>query len=482
MADSIPSQDQIRFAIVGGGISGLTAAYRLMKLQPGASVELFEASPNLGGVLQTHSSGELLIEQGADSFFNKLPWASELCEELGLADELIPTNSGERRAFVVRSGKLHPVPTGFVVIRPLKIGPMLRTPLLSWSAKIRLLCERWVPPTPDIERHDFDESVASFATRRLGKETFQQLVQPLLAGIYTADPAKLSLAATMPETIQEVRQFGSLYQASLAKRKDPEALASGARYARFVTLRGGLGKLIEKLASHLSEGSIHCSTPINRLQQDSSSEWLLSTRDGTQYGPYQGVVVGLPAPRAAELLANTDSHLQQLMQRITYASSAVVSLAFSSSQLREKASGFGFVVPTVENRRIVAASFSSKKFRGRAPEDQFLVRVFLGGALQPEILQLQDDQIVELARSELSELLNIQGIPLHTDLVRWQEKMPQYHVGHVQLVAEIEQQVEKLAGLELAGNAYHGVGIPQCVDSGNKAARRMADYCTKLNH
>ena len=479
MPDFQPSSEQPlssppRFAVIGGGISGLTAAYRLSKLQPASTVEVFESSDRLGGVLHTHCSGEVLIERGADSFFNKLPWATQLCEELGLADELIPTREGERRALVLRSGMLHPVPEGFVVIRPQRIGPIWKTSLLSWPGKLRLLCERWIPRRQNLQEPDYDESVASFAIRRLGRETFEQLVQPLLAGIYTADPYKLSLAATLPEVIEEERKYGSLRRASLAKGDDPDAQASGARYARFVTLRGGMKVLVDKIASQLD--SIHLGAPIGSLQRDDQGNWWVAGRDGLQQGPFQGIVVALPAPRAAELVAAADPQLEQLLQKIPYASSAVVSLVFRRDQINQEVSGFGFVVPAVEQRKIVAASFSSQKFPGRAPDDQLLVRVFLGGALQPELMDLPDDALSELAHAEIAELLQVEGAPLEVDLVRWQEKMPQYHVGHVQLVAKIERQVENLLGLELAGNAYHGVGIPQCVQSGELAARRLAEF------
>jgi oxygen-dependent protoporphyrinogen oxidase len=462
-----------RYAVVGGGISGLTAAYRLSQLRPTATVEVFEGSARLGGVLHTNRAEDLLIERGADSFFNKLPWAADLCDELGLAEELIPTNKGERRAFVLRAGKLVPVPEGFVVIRANAVGPILKTPLLSWRGKLRLLGERWVPRAQDIDTADYDESVASFATRRLGRETFERLVQPLLAGIYTADPAKLSLAATMPEVIEDERKYGSLHQASLAAPAGPDAQASGARYARFVTLRRGLQQLVDKLSSQLAPDSLHLQTPIRGLHRDDDGSWLLIGSDGKQYGPFAGIIIGLPAPRAAELVAESHPELEGLLQKIPYASSAVVSLAFSRDQITQGVAGFGFVVPTVENRKIVAASFSSQKFPGRAPVDQHLIRVFLGGAKQPEVLLLPDDQLCELARTEISAILNIQGEPSQVDLVRWQEKMPQYHLGHPQLVAAIENLVEKLPALELAGNAYHGVGIPQCVHSGNLAAQRL---------
>jgi oxygen-dependent protoporphyrinogen oxidase len=467
LSDPSNSIAPLRLAVVGGGITGLTAAYRLSKLLPDAEIELFEGSDRLGGVLWTLRQEDLLVERGADSFLQKLPWAIDLCKELGLENQILPTNKVNRRALVVRNGQLYPVPEGFVVMRPNRLGPVLRSPLLSLRGKLRLLRERWVPAAQGLEKQNHDESVASFARRRLGQETFQQLVQPLLAGIYTADPEKLSLAATMPTVIEDERQYGSLRKAAKANRTNSEKQASGARYASFVSLQGGLQQLIETLEKQLPPEQVHLNCPIANIKQATDKRWTINFKDGKPSQTFEGVIVALPAPRAAKVVANIDNKLGELLQKIPYASSAVVSMTFSRDQITKPLDGFGIVVPTVEGMNIVAASFSSIKFPQRAPEGQILVRVFLGGALRPELVDLPDEQLQKLASTELSKLIGIQGQPTILDVVRWREKMPQYHVGHVQLVEAIESQGEQHQGLELAGNAYHGVGIPQCVRSGN---------------
>ncbi len=467
----------IRLAVVGGGITGLTAAYRLHQLLPAARIELFEASDRLGGVLSTHRSGDTLLELGADSFIDKLPMAVELCQEVGLGDQLIPTNEAQRRALVLHDGKLHPVPQGFVQMRPEQYGPMLRTELLSWRGKSRLLAERWIPSPIEIANVDYDESVASFATRRLGREVFQRLVQPLVAGIYTADPYQLSVAATMSSALKAEKKHGSLRGAVLARggTANENSSSRGARYASFVTLRGGLSELVDALAKRLALASLHLNHSLSGLAQAADHRWSITHSSAKNPEVFDGVVVALPAPRAANLLATTDTELSYSLSRISYASSAVVGLLYRRDQIKDPLNGFGVVVPTIENRRIVAASFSSVKFPGRAPDEQVLIRVFLGGALQPELLERTDGELVDLAHAELRVILGIEDKPLRADLVRWNEKMPQYHVGHLQLVERIERQIDKLPGLELAGNAYHGVGIPQCVASGDKAARRLAE-------
>lgn len=457
-----------RFAAVGGGISGLTAAYRLQQLVPAARVEVFEASDRLGGVLSTNRTGELLIERGADSFITKQPWALDLCHDLGLADEIIPTNTVNRRALVLKGDKLHPVPEGFVLIRPQRIGPILKSPLLSLPGKLRLLAERFYPKPDGIDNPSFDDNLAHFATARLGREVFERIVEPLVAGIYTADATRLSISATMPEAVQVLRQHGTLWH-----REKTEAVdSSGARYGAFVTLRKGLSTLVDRLADQFPAENIHLNQNIKKIKRNGES-WVLQA--DTEHGPYDGIVVAVPTPQAANLLTGFDSELANLLATIEYASSAVVTFAIAENQIGRPLDGFGFVVPRVENRRIVAASFSHVKFPDRAPTGTALIRVFLGGAVGLPVSQFTDAELTKIAFDELSRALRISGSPPDVHVTRWQQKMPQYHVGHVQLVDAIEDHVRGLPGIALAGNGYRGVGIPYCIRSGDTAARKIAE-------
>ena len=475
MSDASSTNPPLHLAVIGGGITGLTAAYRLTKLLPQANIQLFEASKRLGGVLWTQREENYLVERGADSFLLKLPWAVDLCKELGLEDQIVPTNEGHRRALVVRKGQLHHVPEGFVVMRPNRLGPVLRSPLLSWRAKLRLLRESSIPVAADLDQPDYDESVASFAIRRLGQETFEQLVQPLLAGIYTADPQKLSLAATMPAILEDERKHGSLRKAAKAKAQNSETQASGARYASFVSLQGGLQQLIDSLVANMPPDSIQLNSAVQSIQPAANNRWTVTFSSELASQTFDGVIVALPAPRTAQIVSEVDQSLGQQLQSIPYASSAVVSFLLDKKEVSKPLEGFGIVVPTVEGMDIVAASFSSIKFPNRAPDDQLLVRVFLGGALRPEMVEFSDSQLEEISARDLTQLIGLQGKPTPIDVVRWREKMPQYHVGHVQKVTSIEANLQNHQGLELAGNAYHGVGIPQCVRSGQQAATRLAE-------
>jgi oxygen-dependent protoporphyrinogen oxidase len=387
---------------------------------------------------------------------------------------------------VWQGDRLHPVPEGFVLIRPQQVGSILKTSLLSWRGKIRLLAERWRRPPRSIEGTNFDDNLARFASKRLGRETFERLVEPLVAGIYTADATKLSVAATMPDAIEVLRKHHTLWH---PKENDQE-VASGARYGSFVTPRGGVGQLVDALVDGLAENNSESPSPKHsrgggceiRLERtaslisgDSDKDWWIDFSNAASEGPFAGVVVALPTPQAAPIVYNIDPELSELLVSISYASSAIVCAAFRKDQIAREIDGFGFVVPAAEQRQIIAASFSSIKFPGRAPEDTVLVRIFLGGALRPELVEIPDEELTRLALGELQKAIGTRGEPLHLEVQRWREKMPQYHVGHVQLVDDIERHVDQHPGLALAGNGYRGVGIPYCVRSGDLAARRVAE-------
>jgi oxygen-dependent protoporphyrinogen oxidase len=479
-----------RVAIIGGGISGLTAAFRLTELAPQTELALFEAANRLGGVIRTAEHDNCLVEQAADSFITKSPWALDLCRRIGLDGELISTNAANRRAFVVRGGRLLPVPDGFVIMMPRKLWPVLTSPVLSWRGKLRLLAEPLIQMRPDASdpsapaNEQFDESVAAFTTRRLGHEAFERLVQPLLVGIYTADPAKLSIAATMPEILAAVQRHGGLLRAgrAQAKRTDLQpdqgqisALAeSGARYGLFVAPRQGMESLIEALARRLPASVIRLGVTVAAIRRAPSSGWLVNADDHADPQPFEAVIVALPAPAAAQLFLDADSTLAAELSQIQYAGCAVVSMAYRCAQIRSLPPGFGFVVPLIERRQILAASFASEKFADRAPIDEIIIRAFLGGALQPALLDRSEADLAGLAHRELAALLAIDGLPLWADVAMWPRSMPQYHVGHLERVARIEARVAVLPRLELAGNAYRGVGIPQCIRSGELAAERTA--------
>ena len=460
-----------RIAVIGGGISGLSAAHRLIELDPALEVRLFEASDRLGGVIFTEHRDDLLIEHSADMFTTREPWALELCGRLGIQDELIGTNQQNRGACVVRRGRLRPVPQGFLLMRPSRIGPVLTTPILSMRGKARLAWEYFVPAKKDAA----DESLAEFATRRLGREAYERLVQPLIGGIYTADPEKLSMQATMKQFVEMEQEHGGLIRGALREKKDSHEKeeSSGARYGMFVAPREGMKQLIDSLASRLPSESVYLNSPVRELTQTEKHAWVLHLESESAPQTFDAVVVATPAPRAAEILKNIDEEIHRELNAIQYAGVAIVVAVYQRDQIKRPVSAFGYVTPIIERRNVLACSFASNKFAGRAQDEQLIIRAFVGGACQPELLELPDDDVKELVQKELEELIGVVGKPVMSKVVRWTHSMPQYHVGHLDRVERIEKLAADIPNLELAGNAYRGVGIPFCVRSGEQAAERL---------
>jgi oxygen-dependent protoporphyrinogen oxidase len=470
-------------AIIGGGIAGLSTAHRLAGVAPEIRVALFEASGRLGGVLGTESRDGYLIERAADMFVTQPPWAADLCDQVGLGGELITTDDRYRQAFVVRRGKLISVPSGFALLQPARLWPLVKSPILSWQGKLRLACEYFLPRRRRTAGSSYDESLASFARRRLGREAYQRLVQPLVGGIYTADPERLSLAATLPRFLEMETEYRSLIRAAWQERKSHARMksraadesASGARYGMFVAPRRGMASFIEALAGTMPRVEVRLNTPVERLDRTAEGRWRVTFAGMTPgIADFDAIVVASSAHVAAELLAAADSGLAEELRAIQYASTAVVCLGYRRSQIEHPLDGFGCVVPAVEKREILAASFASVKFPDRAPADRVLIRVFIGGALQPELLSRDDEELAQAARRELSELIGARGEPEVTAVTRWTRAMPQYHLGHLDRIARIAAAAANLPGLHLVGSAYRGVGIPHCIQGGRQTAERVA--------
>ena len=479
------SSPQKRVVVIGGGVTGLAAAHAIVERGEDVEVVLLEASDRLGGVLRTVELDGFLVEQSADNFITNVPWAVDLCQRVGLGDELIRTSTEQRGALVVRQGKLARVPAGFMLLAPSRLWPLVTTPILSPWGKLRLLAERFVPR----RRETTDESLASFARRRLGREAFERIVQPLVGGIYAADPERLSLQATLPRFIDMEREHGSLIRAArrssdgASENSSPTTSSrdeAGARYSLFATPKRGLTSLVDAVASRLPSEAIRLNTSVERITQD-AGQWTVQITNpaGMSTIACDAVIVAASAQQAARMLRQLDPALSNELTGIPSAGTSIVSLAYRRDQIENAMEGFGFVVPAIENRRILAASFSSVKFAGRAPDGMVLVRVFVGGACQSDLANLPDEALRQLASEELKSLLAIRGEPLWADIARWPGSMPQYHVGHGERVAAIERSAARWPGLALAGNAYHGVGIPHCIHSGQSAAKHVLEQLNR---
>lgn len=459
-----------RVAIVGGGLTGLVAAHRIAtrRSRP-LALTVLEAQGRPGGAIRTELRDGFTLEGGADSFITNKRWGIELCGDLGLSDQLIETDPRYRRSFVVRQGKLVPVPDGFILMAPNRLLPILTTPLLSLKGKARLFLDLVLPRLAD---DDADESLASFVRRRFGREVLERLVQPLVGGIYTADPAELSLKATLPQFAELERRYGSVIRGSMRQARTRRAASdeSGARYGMFVTLGSGMGGLANALVRALPHGTVKPHSPVRRvLQSEPGGPWTVELLDGPALEA-DAVVLATEAHASARLVDSFDPELAQALRAVPYASSAIVNIAYRRDQVAHPLDGFGAVVPFLERRSLLAVSFTSVKFPRRAPAGTVLMRAFFGGATQPELFEREDDELIALARQELLELLGARGEPLLAEVARHPRGMPQYTLGHLDRVELLSRRAARHAGLALAGNYFNGVGIPDCIRSGQVAA------------
>lgn len=461
-----------RYAVVGAGISGLAAAYELVRRDGEAEVCVYEASDRAGGSIRSERCGDFLLEHGPDMFTTAIPAGIRLAHELALEQRLIDTRSDGRQAFIVRGDQLLAVPVGFQLLRPTRMLPLLSTPLLSLKGKLRLLAEPFVRRRKKLD----DESLASFATRRLGQEAFERLVQPLVAGMYTADPHRLSMEATLPAFRRMEQAHGSLLRATLsARRKNSEAVAraaSGARYNQFKSFDGGMQVLVDALVAALPPETVQLGQRVEGLQRVEDG-WELQV-GGERAGFFDAVLLAVPAFVAGALLEPTTAEAAAELSQIEYASSVIALFVVPRSGVRHPLNGFGAVVPDVEHRDSLALSFASRKFAGRAPEEFEIFRVFMGGALRPELCQLDDAELRARAMRELQQLIGLSAEPVVERIVRWERSMPQYTVGHLDRVTRIRRALSPLAGLELTGNALEGIGIPQCIAAARNSAGRLA--------
>ncbi len=414
-----------------------------------------------------HENG-FVIECGADSFISEKPWALDLARRLGLEDQLVPTGEA-RRTMVVCRGKLIDVPAGFNLLAPVDLMPILKSPILSLRGKLRLVLEPMLPRRVA----NSDESIAAFVTRRMGREVLDRLAQPLAAGIYTGDPAALSIEATLPRFAELECHYGSVIRGLKAVQKKIAARsASGARWSLFLSFRDGMQTLVDALARAVGKAvRLNCGAESLTLPAP-QARWRVGLRDGSALEA-DAIICAARASDAAALMESVDRELAERLQRIVYSSAAVVNLAYKHSDFAHPPRCFGFVVPAMEGRKIIAGSFSSLKFAGRAPEGCVLMRVFMGGVLQKEMMALGDDQMAATAREEIAALLDVSADPILTRVARWPDSMPQYGLGHLDRVSDIEQRSAALPGLTLAGAAYRGVGVPDCVHSGEKAAETV---------
>ena len=470
----------LRIAVIGGGITGLAAAHRLMELNQANSpserplqITLFEAGPRLGGLIATQQIAGYTLELGPDSFITNKPWAVKLCQRIGLESQLIPTDSKFRRSLVLRNGKPEVVPEGFQLMTPAQAWPVLTSPIFSWWGKLRMGCEYFLPrKRPGTGSVADDESLASFVRRRFGQEALERLVQPLVGGIYTSDPEKLSLRATLPRFLDMERDHGSLIRASrkAARTAGRSEHASGARYGLFATPEGGTGQIVQRLAERLDGAvALLLNTTVTGLEPNAAGGFTLQLNGSSGGLPpqqFDRVIMTLPTHKIADLVGPLSTEWAAALREIEYASTSIVVSGYRLADIQHPLDAFGLVIPAIEKRRVLAVSFTSRKFPNRAPEGCAQLRTFVGGAMQPELFQLSDAETKQLVREELRDLLGVTAEPDFEVLARYPRSMPQYHVGHLQRVARIREIGQTWPGIAL-------VGIPDSIHSGELAAEQI---------
>ena len=460
-----------RIAIIGGGISGLAAAFELEEhRRAGADVDyvLYESCARLGGVLRTEHVDGCLVEAGPDSFITEKPWATDLCREVGLGDQLIGSNDADRKTYILTNGRLVVMPDGLMFMVPTKILPTGLSPLFSWKTKLRMTQELFHPP----RAVDHDESVAAFVERHYGSEMVDRLADPLLSGVYGGEAASLSVRAVLPRFAEMERTHGSLGRAMLAARKK---ISTGPRKPApplFTSLKNGMQHLAETVVSRLTPTALLTDTPVQAIQREAGS-WVVSA--GLQSDQFDSVIIALPAPAAAQVLRIVSPELSAELAAIQYSSSITVGLGYDRDVRQSLPPGFGFLVPRSEGKRLLAATFVHNKFPHRAPEDRALLRCFFAGKTAESVWTLGDDQVVGIVRNELQQVLGLRAEPLFARVYKWKSAMAQYGVGHLDRLDRMERLRQQMPGLALAGNAYRGIGVPDCIRSGRDAAKQLVE-------
>lgn len=494
-----------RLAIIGGGITGLSAAWHAQ--QAGFEIELFEATEKLGGILGTIYWDGRLIEGAADNFATLDDEALQWCRKMGLEDEFISPSADHRLAMVLHHGIPKPIPAGFSLVQPTRIWPIVTTPVLSIFGKLRLLYEYLVPA----RRSEDDESLFDFAHRRLGKETFERLVEPIVGGIFTADPKRLSMQATLPQFVRMEKEHGGLIKGFLAQRRKQrqpktndttgttnaatrqhsiEQQASGARYAQFMAPKQGMTWWIDAIAQQLTHTKIHLNTKVQSITRQSpaspssetndstaanSSQWQLTLASGEKKY-FDAVIIATPSAIASRLLHSVDPVTAERLDKLRTASSAVVAMIIQRKDVSRMAWCFGIVIPQIEQRQVLAVSFTGLKYPGRVQDDELLVRIFMGGSSHPEMMQWSDEKLTQVASDELGEMIGWKGSSRWSKVIRWVNAMPQYDVGHVAKVSEMEAGLAaKAPSIRVAGASFNGVGIPQCIRSGRRTTEQLSE-------
>ena len=458
--------------VVGGGIAGLSAAYFASKL-PGYEVTLLESGSRWGGKITTDripfNEGQFIIEGGPDTFLATKPWGVALCKELGLTDRLHGTNPHRKNTYVLNRNRLLPLPDGLAMMIPTNVQAILKSRLVSWVSKARMGLDFVLPP----KAASGDESLGMFVSRRLGREAYENMIEPLMSGIYAGDGDQLSLASTFPYLRDLEIKYGSLARGALILRAQSNGRDVQGSRSAFLTPTTGLAELVERLVESLAVNDAHLrlNAVVSRISSI-DDRYRLEVEDGSGLEA-DSVILATPAFVSGTLLASLDPALASDLQSIPYASTATVSLAYNQNDVPRELDGYGYVIPRREGRKALACTWTSTKFPHRAPEGYALIRVFVGRAGQD--IPWNENELLELATEELNLTLGITAEPLLQRVFMWDRAMPQYNLGHPEILNRIDTALERHPGLTLAGNGYRGIGIPDCIHSGELAVKKVME-------
>jgi oxygen-dependent protoporphyrinogen oxidase len=467
----------MKLIIIGGGIAGLSAAYYAQKNTPDSQITLLEAGDYWGGKITTDrvpfEDGDFIIEGGPDTFLATKPWGVALCKELGLGDRLHGTNQKQKNTYVLHRNKLQPLPDGLAMMIPTNIPSILKSQLVSWPGKARMGFDFLLPS----QNGHKDESLGNFVSRRLGREAYENLIEPLMSGIYAGDGDQLSLRSTFPYLHDLEHKYGSLARGALKMRQQMASRGGKTQGSRsaFLTPTTGLAEIVEALVEslRLNDADLRLNTRVVSITRHSTFDLRLETGEALEA---DAVILATPAPVSGSLLASFDPKLATVLKSIHYASTATVTLAYRQSDLSRPLDGYGYVIPRREGRRALACTWTSTKFPHRAPDGYALTRVFVGRAGQEADIPWDKVSLLDLAREELELTLGITAEPLVSRVFIWENAMPQYNLGHPEKLAQIDAALEKHPGLALAGNGYRGIGIPDCIHSGELAVERILKH------
>ena len=463
----------MKLTIIGGGIAGLSAAYYATKKIPDAQITLIESSERWGGKITTDrimfDDGQFIIEGGPDTFLATKPWAVALCKELGLGDRLHGTNPNQKNTYVLHRNKLEPLPDGLAMMIPTNVQAILKTRLVSWFGKARMGFD-FIQPAKAVNG---DESLGTFVSRRLGREAYENLVEPLMSGIYAGDGDALSLASTFPYLRDLELKYGSLARGALKMRAQSNGKAVLGSRSAFLTPTTGLAEIVEALVKHLQGNGVklRLNTSVRQIVKI-DSRYIVKLDDDSSFDT-DSVILATPAYVSGHLLASFDPTLASDLKNIPYASTATVSLAYRQSDLPKPLDGYGYVIPRREGRKALAGTWTSTKFPHRAPDGYALIRVFVGRAGQD--IPWDENELLELAKEEVILTSGITAEPIVSRVFMWDKAMPQYNLGHPEILKRIDAALDDYPSLALAGNGYRGIGIPDCIHSGELAVNKILE-------